>query len=176
MSGHRPEVILIAALTRHGVIGREGALPWHLPQDLAHFRELTRGHAVVMGRKTWDSLPARFRPLPGRRNVVITRQPHWEAAGAHRAGSLDEALQAVGDAHKVFVIGGAQIYAQALDRADTLELTLIDRDISGDACFPPWSAQDFEEVARESHAAADPEQLPFAFVTYRRRGPRAGVA
>lgn len=169
MSGQRPQVILIAAMTRQRVIGRDGVLPWHLAPDLAHFRELTRGHPVIMGRKTWDSLPPRFRPLPGRRNVVITRQAHWQAEGAHRVGSLDEALELLSDASKVFVIGGSQIYAQALPRADGLELTLIDQDVPGDAWFPEWSAQDFEEVQRHTHAASTQQPLPFAFVTYRRR-------
>ena len=172
MGVSRVEVILIAALTRQGVIGREGALPWHLPQDLAHFRELTRGHPVIMGRKTWDSLPPRFRPLPGRRNVVVTRQTHWEAEGAQRAASVEEALHTLADADRVFIIGGSQIYAQALNRADTLELTIIDQDIQGDVRFPEWSTRDFEEVRRESHPASPPQYLPFAFVTYRRRTPK----
>ena len=115
------ELVLIAAMARGRVIGREGRLPWHLPEDLAHFRAATRGHAVVMGRKTWDSLPARFRPLPGRRNLVVTRNPAWHAEGADVAQSLDEALARVSGDDRVFVIGGAELYATALPLACILE-------------------------------------------------------
>ena len=108
------KVSLVAALARDGVIGRDGTIPWRIPEDMAYFRTLTTGHPVVMGRRTWDSLPDRFRPLPGRRNVVITRNDQWRADGAERAASFDEALRLLEGTEQVFVIGGAEIYASAL--------------------------------------------------------------
>jgi dihydrofolate reductase len=162
------ELVLIAAVARNGVIGRDNALLWHLPEDMRHFRAATAGHAVIMGRKTWDSLPERFRPLPGRRNIVITRQPAWSATGAERAASLQQALGLVADAARVFVIGGAQIYAAALPQADELLLTEIDKDYVGDAFFPAFDRRQFMEVARQPGASTAPA---FDFVTYRRTLP-----
>ncbi len=118
-----------------GVIGQDGVLPWHLPEDLAHFKEITRGGTVIMGRKTWDSLPERFRPLPDRVNIVITRQSDWRAEGVRTTNSLDAALEQAGDA-PTWVIGGAQIFSLAMDRADALEVTEIDADIPGDTLAP----------------------------------------
>ncbi len=158
---------LVAAVARGGVIGRGGAIPWRLPGDMQRFRELTTGHAVVMGRKTWDSLPERFRPLPGRRNVVVTRNPDWHADGAERAGSLDEALSMLEDEARVFVIGGAEIFAAALPLADELVLTEIDVDVVGDTFFPPLDRAAFAETSREEHVSE--AGTPFAFVTYERR-------
>ena len=118
-------VSLVAAVARGGVIGQGSEIPWRIPEDLAFFRDLTMGHAVVMGRRTWDSVPERFRPLPGRRNIVVTRNPHWRADGAERAASLDDALGLLEDAEQVFVIGGAEIFAAALPLADALDLDLV---------------------------------------------------
>jgi dihydrofolate reductase len=162
------ELVMIAAVARNGVIGRDNALLWHLPEDMRHFRTATAGCAVIMGRKTWDSLPERFRPLPGRRNIVVTRQPAWSAAGAERAASLQQALGLVADAARVFVIGGAQLYAAALQQADELLLTEIDRDYVGDVRFPDFDCQQFIEVARQHAASTAPT---FDFVTYRRPRP-----
>lgn len=159
-------IALVAAVARGGVIGRGGALPWHLPEDLRRFRELTTGHAVVMGRKTWDSLPERFRPLPGRRNVVVTRDPSWSAAGAERAGSLEEALRLLATEPRVFVIGGAEVFARALPLADELYLTELDLEVEGDTVFPSWDRGAFVETSREPGTSAG--GVPFAFVAYRR--------
>jgi len=161
-------VTLVAAVANDGVIGRDGTVPWHLPEDMAFFRKLTTGHPVVMGRRTWDSLPDRFRPLPGRRNIVVTRNPDWKAGGADRAGSLEEALQLAGDGD-VFVIGGAEVYRAALPHADELVLTEVELDAEGDTFFPAWSRDEFAETAREHHVAGD--GTAYAFVTYRRRRP-----
>ena len=158
---------VVAAVARGGVIGRDGGLPWRLPDDLARFRDLTTGHAVVMGRRTWDSLPDRFRPLPDRRNVVLTRSPSWLDDGAERAGSLEAALALLAAEERVFVIGGGAIFAEALPLADDLHLTEIDLDVEGDAYFPDWDRQAFEELSREERVTAD--GTPFAFVSYRRR-------
>ena len=161
------KVSLVAAVARGGVIGRDNALPWRLPEDVEHFKTLTTGHPVVMGRKTWDSLPDRFRPLPGRRNVVVTRNPAWDAAGAERASSLDDALVLLDGAPCVFVIGGAELYAAALPRADELLLTEIDLAVDGDTVFPPFDRTVFGEAARESQVSET--GVPFSFVTYVRR-------
>ncbi len=162
------ELVLIAAMARDRVIGRGNALPWHLPEDMAHFRAATRGHPVIMGRKTWDSLPERFRPLPGRRNLVVTRNARWQAAGAEAMPSLDAALAATSGAERVFVIGGAELYAAALPQAATLLLTEIHALIVGDAHFPDFAGAGFAEVQRDSHRAAAPNAFNFDFVTYRR--------
>jgi dihydrofolate reductase len=163
------QLVLVAAVARNGVIGRGQQLPWHLPEDLRHFRTATLGLPVIMGRRTWDSLPAARRPLPGRRNLVVTRQPWWRAAGAEAVPSLDAALALIAGAERACVIGGAELYAAALPQADELLLTEIDRDIDGDVHFPPWDRSRYIETAREAHRAAVPDDFEVAFVTYRRR-------
>jgi dihydrofolate reductase len=157
------ELNLIYARARNGVIGRDNTLPWHLPEDLAHFKRLTLGCPVIMGRKTWDSLPPKFRPLPGRSNIVITRQPDWHSPGATPANSLEAALSQCAQSEHVWVIGGAQIYAQALPLATTVEVTEIDADFDGDAYAPALGAH-WREHQRESHTAAN--GLPYSFVRY----------
>ena len=154
---------LIFARARNGVIGVNNQLPWHLPEDLAHFKRATMGCPVIMGRKTWDSLPPKFRPLPGRLNVVVTRQADWQAAGALRAGSITEAMSLCPPETDAWVIGGAEIYAQAMPWASTAVVTEIDQDFAGDAFAPRFNA-DWLEVARESHSSA--QGMPFSFVTY----------
>ena len=168
---HHPPLTLVAAVARNGLNGRAGALAWSHPADLARFRALTQGHVVLMGRKTWDSLPPRFRPLPGRRNVDISRQSGLALPGAEVFGSLVQALAALQGASRVCVIGGGEIYTQALPLADELALTEVDADMEGDTHFPAWSRQAWQETGREqpsqdTAAAAGPA---FAFVTYRRR-------
>ncbi|GAA3622284.1 dihydrofolate reductase [Microbacterium awajiense] len=160
---------LVWAQAHGGVIGADGEMPWNVPEDAAHFRAVTWGAPVVMGRRTWESLPERFRPLPGRRNIVVTRRPDWSADGADRAGSLDEALEAAGDG-EVWVIGGGQIYREALDCADVLEVTELDLEVEGDAYAP---APDGWKVV-----AADPPDgwhtsttgIRYRFLTYHRAG------
>ena len=163
------KVALLAAVAHGGVIGRDGAVPWHLPEDMARFRERTVGHAVLMGRRTWDSLPERFRPLPGRRNVVITRNAEWNGAGAERVASLEEAFELLAGEERVYVIGGAEIYAAVLPYADELLLTEVALDVEGDTFFPDWDRSLFVEVSREEHVSSD--GTPFAFATFRRMRP-----
>lgn len=127
---------LIWAQTPSGVIGSDGTIPWHVPEDFAHFKRTTLGSTVIMGRRTWDSLPDRARPLPDRRNIVVSRNGEWSAAGAERAGSLAEALRLAGD-EPVWVIGGGQLYREAIAAADVLEVTEIDLDVPGDTVAPP---------------------------------------
>jgi dihydrofolate reductase len=158
---------LVASVARNGAIGRGNELVWDEPLDKQHFKRTTMGCPVVMGRKTWDSLPARFRPLPGRRNIVVTRQRGWRADGAEAASSLDSALALTADAPRVCLIGGAQLFEQAMPLADELVLTEIDADFEGDVFFPPWDRNAFDEVQRESHTSAS--GTAFAFVTYRRK-------
>ncbi|MBV9486921.1 MAG: dihydrofolate reductase [Frankiaceae bacterium] len=132
---------LIWAQARNGIIGKDGGIPWHVPEDLANFKALTTGHTVVMGRATWESLPPRFRPLPQRRNLVLTRQPDWTAEGAEPVGSLEAAIAASDG--ELWVIGGGQVYAAAMSLADQLVVTEVDLDIDGDTLAPPieprWS-------------------------------------
>jgi dihydrofolate reductase len=160
-------LVLVAAIDRHRAIGRGGALLWNEREDQQHFRRVTMGQPVIMGRKTWDSLPVRFRPLPGRRNVVVTRDAAWHADGAERAGSFDAALALVQDTTRACVIGGGELYALALPHADELVLTEIDTAFDGvDTFFPAFDRAAFAQTAREPRVAADGTR--YAFVTYRR--------
>ena len=161
----KPVLTLIAAVARNGVIGIDNRLPWHLPADLRHFKALTSGHTVIMGRKTWESLPANFRPLPGRCNVVVTRNGSYHAAGATVAISLPAAISAA-EGGEAFVIGGAELYAAALPLADHLQLTEIDAMYEGDTYFPAIDSGQWRETARETHR--DEAGFGYAFVTYQR--------
>ena len=156
---------LVAAVARNGVIGIDNRLPWRLPEDLKHFKALTTGHAVIMGRKTWESLPPNFRPLPNRTNIVVTRDAAYAANGATVAHSLAAAAAACGGLTG-FVIGGADIYTQALPLAARLELTEIDATFEGDAFFPAFDHSAWRESARERHQSET--GLDYAFVTYQR--------
>jgi dihydrofolate reductase len=161
------KLVLVAAVARNGVIGRDGDLAWRDAADLKHLRELTWGQPVLMGRKTWDSLPTKFKPLPGRRNLVMTRDAGWSGEGAERVASIDDALQLAGDAPTLFVLGGAEVYYQALPRADELVLTEVDADLDGDVRFPGWSRDEFELVGEQAMQG-------FRFASYRRKGNTAG--
>ncbi|WP_432942179.1 dihydrofolate reductase [Kribbella sp. CA-253562] len=148
-------VVLIAALGRNRVIGRDNDLPWRIREDLQHFKQLTLGHTLVMGRKTYDSIG---RPLPGRRTVVITRQPDWSTPGVEVAHTLDDALK-LADGNDVFVAGGGEIYRLALPSADRLELTEVDQSPDGDVTFPELDPTAWTETARDPHDG-------FSFVSY----------
>ncbi len=164
----RPTLVLIAALDRQRAIGRDGGLLWREAEDQKRFRALTMGCPVIMGRKTWDSLPPRFRPLPGRRNIVVTRNAQWQAEGAEAAPSLDAALALASGAAKAFVIGGSELYADAMAGADELALTEIDAVFDhADAYFPRFDRAAFLETSRDERCSADATR--YAFVTYRRR-------
>ncbi len=153
--GRRPSVCIVVARARNGVIGRGNALPWHLPEDLRHFKALTTGHAIVMGRKTFESIG---RPLPGRRSIVVSRDPHWQHPGCERAASLQQAIALAGQpgadpeiaTDQVFVIGGAQLYAAVLaqDLADRAVVTEIELDVAGDAFFPALAAPQWRRTQR----------------------------
>ena len=154
---------MIFARAANGVIGNNNAMPWHLPEDLAHFKRLTLGCPVIMGRKTWDSLPPKFRPLPGRTNVVITRQSGWQAAGAMTAASLQDALCLCQASADVWIIGGAQIYALAEPLAQRIEVTDIAQNFEGDA-FAPTLGPEWLAAQRGDHISST--GLKFSFITY----------
>jgi dihydrofolate reductase len=169
------EIVIIAAVAENRVIGRDNQLIWNIPADMAHFKALTQGQTVLMGRKTWESLPPRFRPLPGRRNIVISRQKDFSAPGAELANSLEAGLRLAASDPQVFIIGGAEIYQQAMALADRLEITEVALNPEGDSWFPEIAATtettagpavDWEKTAK----ITPPEQTGtgFSFVTYRR--------
>ena len=164
------QVVLIAGVARNGVIGRDNGLLWRLPEDLKHLRAVTMGAPVIMGRRTWDSLPERFRPLPGRHNIVLSRSAGFEAPGASVVATLDDAIALAqrDTPERAFVIGGEQIYRAALPHADELVLTEIERDFDGDTFFPSFDRAAFIETQRERHHAGPPNDFGFSFVTYRR--------
>ena len=159
---------LIAAVARNGVIGRDGRLPWRLPEDLRRFRALTSGHSIIMGRRTWESLP---HALPERQNIVVTRRVGFAATAATVAHSLADALVAVACPEPAFCIGGGELFRSALPFAGIAHLTEIARDFDGDATFPPLEAAQWRETGRESHIAAEPGGFAYAFVTYERIAP-----
>ena len=157
------DLFLIYARARNGVIGRDGQLPWHIPADLRHFKALTLGKPMIMGRKTFESFP---KPLPGRRHIVLTRDANWHAEGAEIARTADDALALAGEG-EVAVIGGAQIYGLFLRRANRVELTEVHADYDGDTYMPALPESDWRETAREDIPAGDGE-VAYSFVTLKR--------
>jgi dihydrofolate reductase len=168
----RPQIVLIAAAAENGVIGRGNTIPWRLKSDMQRLKAITLGKPVVMGRKTFESLP---RPLPGRTNIVITRDKTYRASGAVVTNSFEQAQAvALGDALRRFateiaIIGGAEIYAQWMDAADILDITEVHADIEGDTRFPAIDPAHWQEVARIRHPAGPDDNFDFSYVTYRRR-------
>ena len=158
-------ISLVVAMATHGVIGKDGALPWRIPEDMRHFKALTIGKPCIMGRKTWDSLPRK--PLPDRQNIVVTRDRTFRADGAVVEHSLDEAFARAGNPAEICVIGGAEIYKAALPRATRIHLTEVHRDFAGNAVLPPFDKTMWQETARENHAT--PEGLSYSYVTLQRR-------
>lgn len=164
-------ISLIAALAKNRVIGKNNDLPWHLPDDMKFFMQSTKGHCVIMGRKNYDSLPAKYKPLANRINIVVTRQKDFFAEGCHIVHTLEDALNFAKQQGEVeaFVIGGAEIYKLALPYADTLYLTEIDAEIQGDTYFPPVDHSTFIEESRIAHAADSKHAYAFDFVRYKRK-------
>ena len=161
----KPRVSLIVAMARNRVIGINNTLPWHLPADLKHFKALTMGHHIVMGRKTYESIG---KPLPGRTSVVVTRNRELKIDGCVMSGSLQEAIAACGSDEEIFIVGGAEIFEQALSLTDTLYVTEIQQDIAGDTHFPVFDKKRWREVSREHHSQEIPQPLEYHFVTYQR--------
>ena len=160
-----PIITLIAARARNGVIGRNNQMPWKIPGEQAYFKRMTMGSPIVMGRKTWESLG---RALPGRHNIVVTRNQAYTAAGADVVGSFDDALKIAGDAEQIFVIGGAQLYAAAMPRARRVLLTEIDIDFDGDTYMPALDRTQWREKGRETHAPTSERPFAYSFVVYER--------
>lgn len=159
---------MIAAMGSNRVIGKDNDIPWHLPDDFKFFKETTKGHHVIMGRKNWESLPPAFQPLPSRPNIVITRQSSYSADGAQVVASLQEALELSKESgeHEVFIIGGGEIYRMGLDIADKIYLTEINSTFDGQVTFPEFSKDKWVEESRVHHSADDRHQFSFDFVTY----------
>ena len=158
-------ISVVVAVSANNVIGRSGGLPWRLRDDLAYFQKVTMGKPVVMGRKTYESIPPKFRPLPGRRNIVVTRNEAWSAAGAERVGSFQEALDLLRGEPEVMVCGGAEIYALGMEVADRLYLTEVAAEVDGDVFFPEYDKKGWREVSRKTHAE---EGLSYDWVVYER--------
>ena len=167
------KLALIWAMSRNRVIGRNNALPWHLSEDLRYFKRVTMGKPIIMGRKTWESIG---RPLPGRTNIVITRDQNFQAAGVRVVHSLDDALRlaehvgVIEGAEEVIVIGGAEIYALALPKAERLYLTQVHAEVEGDAWFPEFDLSQWQELAREDFKAEGPNPYPYSFIVLERHG------
>jgi dihydrofolate reductase len=162
----RPALVLVVARARNGVIGRDNGLPWHLPDDLRHFKSLTIGKPILMGRRTFESIG---RPLPGRLNLVLTRDRAFHAAGITVVHDLDAALVAAGDVPELMVIGGADLYRQLLPHAMRIELTEVDGDVPGDTRLEAFPAAEWRELSRTTHAADARHAWPYSFVTLERR-------
>lgn len=161
-------ISIIVAMAQNRTIGINNTLPWRCPEDLKHFKTLTMGHHMIMGRKTFDSIG---KPLPGRTTVVVTRNPDLKIDGCIVTHSLEEAISACNGDEEIFVVGGAELYTQAIPRADNIYLTEIQQDVMGDAHFPNYNHHDWKEVAREQHVQNSPQPLSFHFVTYQRFKP-----
>ncbi len=160
-----PIITLIAARARNGVIGRNNQMPWRIPGEQAYFKRMTMGHPIVMGRKTWESIG---RPLPGRRSIVVTRNRAYTATGADVVGTLDDALLLASAADEVFVIGGGQLFAEAMPRAKRMLLTEIDADFDGDTFMPAPDRAQWRETRRERHPPAGDRTFGYSFVVYER--------
>lgn len=163
-----PPLAIVVAMAQNRTIGIDNRLPWRCPEDLRHFKALTLGHHLIMGRKTFDSIG---KPLPGRTTVVVTRNPNWQAAGCLVAHSLESAIAACPADQTAFVVGGAELYAQALPAVGTLYVTEIEQEIIGDAHFPALDPADWQEAESRSSEQALPQPLRYRFVTYRRQSP-----
>lgn len=166
------KIAMIAAVAENRVIGRNNDMVWHLPDDMRFFMQKTTGHHVIMGRKNFDSLPAKYKPLPNRVNVVITRQKDLQIEGVHVVNSLEEALEIAKANHEeeAFVIGGGEIYALALEQADTLYITEVKAQFDGDAFFPDFDKSEWTETGRHRHTRDEKHNYEFDFVTYRSVG------
>ena len=166
-------VSAIAAVADNGTIGRDSDLPWHLPDDLKYFQRTTRGHHIITGRKNYETIPEQYRPLKDRVNIVVTHNAHYEAPGAVVLGSLEEALERAeqGDETEVFIIGGGQIYREAMAKGlvDRLYLTLVHADVEGDTYFPVIDPADWQEQSRVAHAADERHAHAFSYVVLERR-------
>lgn len=164
----RPILSLVVAVADNGIIGRGNALPWHQPADLARFKRITLDKPIVMGRRTWESLPGL---LPRRRHIVLTRDGEYRAEGCTLVTSLDAAISAAGPVPELMIVGGASLYAEALPRAERLYLTLVHAKIQGDVRFPPWDPSEWQEIERTEHPADQRNPIPMTFLSLHRTTP-----
>ena len=160
----QPRIAYVVAMDENRVIGRDNDLPWRLPDDMRWFREKTMGKPCIMGRKTYDSLPERFRPLPGRRNIVVTRNSDYQAPGAVVVHSIDEALQAAADSEEVIIVGGGDLFRRLMPEVDRLYLTQVRGAVEGDVFFPPFDLSQWREQFRQEHPADERHALPFTWL------------
>ena len=160
---HKPIISLIAAMANNRVIGKDNAMPWHLPADLAHFKAVTLGKPIIMGRKTYESIG---RPLPGRKNIVISRDSSYTLEGCETANSFEKAMELVSDVEELMIIGGGHLYSEALSHADKLYLTFIDLDVDGDTQFPGFEHLELTEVKREKHLKDEKNPYDYQFVDF----------
>lgn len=165
MTESQPQLCLVVAVADNGVIGHRNRLPWHLPADLAHFKRITLGKPILMGRRTWESLPGL---LPQRHHIVLTRDPDYRAEGCTLVASLEEAIAAAGDAPELMVVGGAALFAQTLPLANRLYLTQVHAQAEGDIRFPTWDPADWQEISRVERAADERNPLPMTFLVLQR--------
>lgn len=165
MSETKPVISIIVAMAENRVIGNDNSLPWHLPADLQHFKAMTIGKPIIMGRKTWESLPGK---LPDRPHIIITANPDYSAEGCTVVNSLEQAIAAAGDVPEVMIVGGAMLYAQALPMADHIYLTLVETQTEGDTLFPEYDQSLWRETARERHASDDKNPFAYSFITLSR--------
>jgi dihydrofolate reductase len=168
------KISMVAAVAANGVIGKNNDLPWHLPDDMKFFMNTTRGHYVILGRKNYESLPAKYKPLPNRENIVVTRQPGYKAPGCTVVNSIELALRLalVNHEQEAMVIGGSEVYKACLPYADRLYITEIKANIEGDVFFPAFDRQEWKEVSRHSHSADERHAYAFDFVTFERADPQ----
>jgi len=166
MNPARPQISIIAAMAENRVIGRDNQLPWRLPADLRHFKALTIGKPIIMGRKTWESLPGL---LPDRPHIVITSDTSYQAQGCLVTHSIEEALAAAGQVPEVMIVGGGAFYEQMLPQADRIYLTLVHANIEGDAYFPNYDMDAWQEIEREEHAPDDKNAYAYSFITLERK-------
>ena len=159
-------ISFIAAMDKNRVIGKDNALPWSMPADMKHFRDITRGHPVFMGRKTYESIG---HPLPDRKNIILTRDPGWHTEGCVTVHTIAEAVAAAGDVPEIMVLGGEQIFREFLPMAQKMYLTLIDADFTGDTVFPEWNPNEWRETAREEHPADAANPHPYTFLTLEKK-------
>ena len=162
MNQNKPIISIIVAMAENRVIGNDNSLPWHLPADLKHFKAMTLGKPIIMGRKTWESLPGK---LPGRIHIVVTSNPEYQADGCTVVNSLQGALNVAGDVPEVMIVGGAMLYAQALSLADRLYLTIVETAVNGDASFPEFDQSQWQELEREHHYSDERNPYAYSFLT-----------
>jgi dihydrofolate reductase len=165
MKRQKPVISIIVAMAENRVIGNDNSLPWHLPADLKHFKAMTIGKPIIMGRKTWESLPGK---LPDRTHIIVTANQDYQADDCIVVHSLEQAIEAAGDVPEVMIVGGAMLYGQAMSQADHIYLTLVETKVEGDSLFPDFDPALWQEVARERHPSDDKNPYAYSFVTLSR--------